>query len=136
MQITFSKSEGRVLVMVMKIEGNIDAASYTEVINKAQEVYDTGMRDLLIDLSEVPFVSSAGLMSLNTVVKIFSGQSIQSSGGGRPSFKSINKEADMPMREHVKLLNPQPEVEQVLDVVGLKEFFDIHTDFETAVNSF
>jgi len=136
MNISFSKSEGRVLVTVMRIEGDIDAASYTEVINKAQEAYDTGVRDLLIDLTNVPYVSSAGLMSLHTIVKIFAGHSIQSKDGDRPSFKAINKEDDMTMREHVKLLNPQSSVEQVLEVVGLKEFFDIHTDFETAVNSF
>lgn len=136
MNISFSKTEGHVLVTVMRIEGDIDAASYIEVINKAQEAYDTGVRDLLLDLTNVPYVSSAGLMSLHAVVNIFSGHAIQSKDGSRPTFKAINKEDDMSTREHVKLFNPQPPVEQVLEVVGLKDFFDIHTDFDTAVNSF
>jgi len=136
MNISFSKSEGRVLVTIMHLEGDIDAASYIEVINKAQETYNTGAHDLLIDLTDVPYVSSAGLMSLHTIVKIFAGHSIQSKDGGRPSFKAINKDEDITTREHVKLLNPQPPVEQVLEVVGLKDFFDIHTDIEAAVNSF
>ena len=37
-------------------------------------------------------------------------------------------------RERVKLLNPQEPVAQVLDVIGLKEFFEIHTDLEAGVN--
>ncbi len=116
--------------------GDIDASTYTDVINAAQQAFDEGSRNLLIDLSNVAYVSSAGLMSLHTVVKIFAGQSVQPKDGGRPSFRAINKDQDGPMRAHVKLLNPQPAVEQVLDMVGLKLFFDIHTNLETAVNSF
>jgi anti-anti-sigma factor len=136
MQISFSKQQGNVPVTVMQLMGDIDASTYTDVINKAQEAYDEGARDLLIDLGKVPYVSSAGLMSLHTIVKIFSGQSVQPKDGGRPSFRAINREQDGPMRAHVKLLNPQPAVEQVLDMVGLKLFFDIHNDLETALKSF
>lgn len=136
MQISISKQQGNVSVTVMQLLGDIDSSSYTTVINQAQEAFDDGARDLLIDLSKVPYVSSAGLMSLHTIVKIFAGQSAQPKDGGRPSFGAINKEQDAPVRAHVKLLSPQPAVEQVLDLVGLKLFFDIHTDFEIAVNSF
>ncbi len=136
MQISFSKQQGNVSVTVMQLMGDIDASTYTDVIDKAQQAFDEGVRDLLIDLSKVPYVSSAGLMSLHTIVKIFAGHSVQPKDGGRPSFRSINKEQDASVRAHVKLLNPQPAVEQVLDMVGLKLFFDIHTDLETAVKSF
>ncbi|MBI5822717.1 MAG: STAS domain-containing protein [Chloroflexi bacterium] len=136
MQISFSKQHGNVLVTVMQLMGEIDASTYTDVIHKAQEAYDDGARDLLIDLSKVSYVSSAGLMSLHTVVKIFAGQSTHSKEGGRPSFKAINLEQDGSIRAHVKLLSPQPAVEQVLDVVGLKHFFEIHTDLDTAVKSY
>ncbi len=96
----------------------------------------SGARDLLIDLSKVPYVSSAGLMSLHTVVLIFADQPMQSKETGRPSFRSINPQRDSAGFQHVKLLGPQPAVDQVLDVVGLKQFFDIYTDLETAVRSF
>ncbi len=136
MHISFSKQQGRVPVTVMQLTGELDASNYTDVINKAQESYDEGVRDLLIDLGKVPYVSSAGLMSLHTVVLIFSGQSMLSKETGRPSFRAINPQRDGVGLQHVKLLNPQPTVEQVLDVVGLKQSFDIHTDLETAVQSF
>lgn len=136
MQITFSKQEGNVPVTVMHLMGDIDSSTYTDVINKAQETYDNGARDLLIDLSKVPYVSSAGLMSLHSVVKIFSGQSAQARDGGRPSFGAINQERDAAVRAHVKILAPQPAVEQVLEMVGLTAFFEIHTDLEAALKSF
>ena len=136
MQISFSTQQGNVPVTVMQLAGDIDASTYTDVINMAQQTFDEGSRNLLIDLSKVPYVSSAGLMSLHTIVRIFAGQSVQPKEGGRPSFRAINKEQDGPVRAHVKLLSPQPAVEQVLDMVGLKLFFDIHANLEDAVNSF
>jgi anti-anti-sigma regulatory factor len=136
MQINFFKQEGRVPVTVMKLAGNLDASNYTEVIAKAQNAYDDGARDLLIDLSEVPYVSSAGLMSLHTTGLIFAGHSMKSKGSGRPISRSVNAQNEKAVRQHMKLLNPQPAVEQLLDVVGLKQFLDIYTEFEAAVQSF
>jgi anti-anti-sigma regulatory factor len=136
MQINISKQDSRVPVTIMQLIGNLDASSYTEVIAKAQTAYDEGARDLLIDLSKVPYVSSAGLMSLHSAALIFAGQSMNSKESGRPAFRSINAKNEKIVRQHVKLLSPQPDVEQVLDVVGLKQFLDIYTDLETAVQSF
>jgi len=136
MQISFFKQEGRIPVTIMQLAGNLDASNYTEVIAQAQAVYDEGARDLLIDLSQVPYISSAGLMSLHSVALIFVGQSMKPKEQGRPAFRSINAQNEKTVRQHVKLLSPQPDVEQVLEVVGLKQFLDIYTDPETAVQSF
>lgn len=133
MQISFSKHAN---VTVMHLAGDVDSSNYTEVINKAQEAYDEGARNLLLDLTRVPYVSSAGLMAFHTMVHIYSGRSIQTKDGNRPSFRAIHPKEDAPAREHFKLLGPQPAVEQVLDVIGLKQFFEIFTDLETGISSF
>jgi anti-anti-sigma regulatory factor len=136
MQISISKQQGNVPVTVMHLEGKLDASNYTDLIKKAQESYDGGARDLVIDLGKVPYISSAGLMSLHTVSLIFAGQSLQHNSSGRPTFRSLDPDRDQLARQHLKLLDPQPAVEQVLETVGLKEFFQIFTDLETAVKSF
>lgn len=133
MQISFSKRE---TVTVMHLTGDLDSSNYTEIIIKAQQAYDEGARNLLLDLEKVPYVSSAGLMAFHTIVRIYAGHSIQGNEGGRPTFRSINPQEDAPARERVKLLKPQAAVEQVLDVIGLKQFFEIHTDLEAGVKSF
>lgn len=133
MQISFSKQPN---VTVMHLMGDVDSSNYTDVIIKAQEAYDDGARNLLLDLTKVPYVSSAGLMAFHTLARIFSGHSIQGGESGRPTFRAINPKEDASVREHFKLLNPQPAVEQVLDVIGLKQFFAIYTDLDTAISSF
>ncbi len=40
MQISFSKQQGRVPVTVMQLTGDLDSSNYTDVITKAQEIYD------------------------------------------------------------------------------------------------
>lgn len=133
MQISLSK-QGK--VTILHIAGDVDASNYTNVIDKAQQLYDEGARDLLIDLDKVPYISSAGLMALHSVAQIFAGQSMQAKDGRRPSFRAINPQQDVSARAHVKLLSPQPSVMQVLDVVGLSAFFEMFSDLETAVTSF
>ena len=133
MQITMSNHEN---VAVMQIIGNLDASCYTDVIIQAQRTYDDGARNLLLDMDKVPYVSSAGLVALHTVVRIFMGHSVHSKDGGRPAFRSVNPQEDSAGRDRVKLLKPQPDVEQVLDVTGLKQFLQIFTDFNAAVRSF
>jgi anti-anti-sigma regulatory factor len=120
----------------MRLMGDVDSSNYTDVILKAQAIYDEGARNLLLDLEKVPYVSSAGLMAFHTIARIFAGHSIQGSGNGRPTFRSINPKEDAPARDHFKLLNPQPAVEQVLDVIGLAQFFEIHTDLEEGLRSY
>lgn len=133
MQLSSSKQDH---VTVLHLMGDVDSSNYTQVIIKAQELYDDGTRNLLLDLSKVPYVSSAGLMAFHTIARIFSGHSIQGGEAGRPTFRAINPKDDASAREHFKLLHPQPVVEQVLDVIGLKQFFEIYTDLDAAVQSF
>ena len=58
MQISFSRQEN---VTILHLMGDVDSSNYTEVIIKAQELYDDGTRNLLLNLAKVPYVSSAGM---------------------------------------------------------------------------
>ena len=46
MQISFSTQQGNVPVTVMQLAGDIDASTYTDVINMAQQTFDEGSRNL------------------------------------------------------------------------------------------
>lgn len=136
MQINISKQESKVPVTIMHILGDIDASNYAAVIDKAQEAYHNGARYLVIDLEKTPYISSAGVMALHTIARIFSGQMTQTQDGEKPVFRSLNPKQDTSVKEHIKLLNPQPAVEQTLEIVGLKQFLEVYTDLDTAVKSF
>ncbi|MEO5888371.1 MAG: STAS domain-containing protein [Anaerolineales bacterium] len=134
MEIAVSIHEAREPVAVMSIKGNIDASNYVEVINQSQEIYKRPVHNLILDLSEVPFISSAGLVAIHKISLIYSGgqQEVEQEGQEtRPDF-THNANA----RKRVKLLNPQPGVDKTLEMAGLKLFFKVFEDLESAIQSF
>jgi anti-anti-sigma factor len=135
MEVKVSKEQGKVPVSVIHIKGDLDASSYLQLVNAAQELYDSGVKHLLLDMTDMLFISSAGLASLHIVTKMFRGEKTDTDEGWN-TFKDIDRDRDSGMQSQVKLLNPSPEVDSVLDTVGFKHFFEVYTDLNEAVQSF
>lgn len=135
MEISVESAQGKLPVSIVKIKGDLDASSYLELISTAQKLFDDGIKNLLLDLTDLVFISSAGLASLHIIAKTFRGEKTNLEDGWG-TFKEIERERDNGKQNNVKLLNPSPEVNNVLDTVGFKEFFEVYTDLEEAVQSF
>ena len=133
MLITVTQQQGNVPVSVLHLQGDLDSSNYTDVIKQGQELFAAGTRDLVIDLEKVPFMSSAGLMALHTIALLFRGDA---AGQGGKAFRAIDPERDQEIQKHVKLLSPQAAVEHVLDLAGLKQFFQTFYDLPNAIGSF
>ncbi len=136
MKINVDQAQGRVPVTVLGVQGDLDASNYQELIAKAQEVYRAGTRHILLDLSQTTFVSSSGLVALHSIALLLKGDQPPSPDEGWAAIHSIGRGLGAGLQPHVKLLNPQPKVDRVLEKAGLKEFFQIHTDRATAISSF
>ena len=136
MEITVSQEQGRVAVAVINAAGQLDGQTYQRLIDKAREVYNSGVRDFLLDLSELTYISSAGLVSLHTIALMTRGEAMPDPEQGWSSLKSMDKTRDGGMQKHIKLLNPRPEVTNVLDMVGFSVFFEVFTDKQKAVEAF
>lgn len=136
MNISVSQAQGNVPVAVIKLDGQLDGQNYQELISKAQELYTAGARDFLLDLSDLTYISSAGLVALHSVALLSRGEVLPDSEGGWSAYRSMGRSAEAGMQKHVKLLNPRSEVINVLDMVGFGNVFEIYTDLDQAVNSF
>jgi len=136
MDITVSQVQGRVPVTVLQSHGDLDASNYQDLITKAQQAYDDGARDLLLDLSDTPYMSSSGLVALQSIAALLRGEEPLDPEAGWGAFRAIHRDRDGGFQQHLKLLSPQPRVDQVLEMVGFKRFLEVHTDLEAAVASF
>lgn len=134
MEIEVSIHEAREPVAVMSIKGNIDASNYVEVINQSQEIYKRPVHNLILDLSGVPFISSAGLVAIHKISLIYSGGQQEVEQEGKETRPDFTHNANA--RKRVKLLNPQPGVDKTLEMAGLKLFFKVFDDLESAIQSF
>jgi anti-anti-sigma regulatory factor len=132
MEILVSLEHGKSQpVAVMKLSGEVNAENFLEVVNKARELYDNPARNLIIDLGEVPAISSAGLVALHKIALIYSGVSHKVEEGENPDFTHSSN-----ARKHVRLLQPQPEVQKTLENARLNIFFKIYHDLNEALQSF
>jgi anti-anti-sigma factor len=136
MKITLSKEQGRVPVTVIHLEGKLDSNSFQALIDEAKKVYEGGARDLVLDMSTLVYISSAGIVSLHSVAKLFRGEELPDLDKGWGAIRAAERERDGTIQEHVKLCGVPAEVRSVLDVVGFSHFFNMYSDVKQAVAAF
>jgi anti-anti-sigma factor len=128
MEITVSLKQANEPVAIMRLQGSIDASNFVQIVDKAQEIYQNPARNLILDLSEVPSISSTGLAAIHKIALLFSGVPDQ--------MKHPDLTHNSNARRHMKLLSPQPDVDKALETAGLKLFFKVFHDLDSALKSF
>ena len=128
MEITVSLEQASEPVAVMRLQGGIDASNFVQIVDKAQEIYQHPARNLILDLSEVPSITSTGLAAIHQIALLYSGVPDQ--------MKHPDLTHSSTARKRVKLLRPQPEVDKALETAGLKLFFKVFHDLDSALKSF
>lgn len=136
MDITVSEQMGNAQVTILTLAGELDGQTYQGLIDRAKELYGSGARNFLLDMSELTYVSSAGLVAIHTIAMLVKGEAVPNTDDGWASMRSVKKTSDGKMQEHMKLLNPRSEIRSVLEMVGFDRAFEIHSNLEDAVKSF
>lgn len=134
MDITTSKHDGRIPVTVLHINGKLDSTSFQSLIAQAQKAYDAGARHLVLDMTNMSYISSAGLAALHSISLVFQGKDAPDLESGWQVFKGMD--FNRGKQTQVKLAGLWPEVQSVLDVVGFTLLFDTYPNVDAAVASF
>ncbi len=100
-------------VSVVKVSGRVDSSTAPELEKALQGLMDSDRNQIVLDLQETEYMSSAGLRVLVAVHK-----ATKKNGGG------------------LCLAQPSTRVREVLDLAGLTPVFDVRTDVVEAVGSF
>ena len=130
MDFKITQEQGRIPVTVIQIIGEL--TSDEVLIARAQAAYDDGTRDLLIDLSQVSYMSSIGLRAIHELFLLMKSDAPEESqeammeGVRSGTFTS----------PHLKLYNPPPDVMSVLKTTGYDMYIEIYTDYDKAIASF
>jgi anti-anti-sigma factor len=132
MSVTVSTPKENDSVKVIKIKGDLDMEMSGQLEAQARAAHRDGVRNLLIDMTDVPYMSSAGLRTLHGLFELLRADSPAESseamrkGLADGTFKS----------PHLKLLNPSTRVREVLKISGYDMFLEIHSNLAEAVASF
>ena len=122
MNITVTQAQGNVPVTVIKPEGRVNLGNTDELLQQAKDSYEQGTRDMVIDLSAVESMSSAGLRTLLSIAKMLNSNATGSTENAKTS--------------HFKIAGPQPELKNVLDIAGFFELVEIYDNLNDAIASF
>ena len=130
MDVTVSQAQGQVPVTIFHITGAVTTNQELEA--RAQAAYADGTRNILLDLTEVPYMATAGLRALHAIFALLRADTLEESD----ATTKAGIAAGTFVSPHVKLLTPNAYVREVLKVAGYDMFLEIHRDVNQAVASF
>jgi anti-anti-sigma regulatory factor len=136
MNITAEQRTARVPVTILRLQGDLDGSNYLDLVAAAKTAQQNNAKYLLLDLTGVPYMSSAGLVALHSAVQLLRGEQPPDPEAGWSTLISVALEKPAGAQPWVKLLNPQPRVTRTLEMSGMNVFFDIFTDEAAALASF
>ncbi|MBI5962155.1 MAG: hypothetical protein HY863_01665 [Chloroflexi bacterium] len=126
--LTITKSmEGN--VAVLHLAGRLDGQSDNALIKFAQDEHNAGMRLLLLDLSQLDMLTSAGLRAFHTIYKLFSPRA--------EVEEWERKHRDEPYKStYFKLAGITPEIYYVLNIAGFLHNIPVFADLHDGLHSF
>ncbi|MBI3176380.1 MAG: STAS domain-containing protein [Chloroflexi bacterium] len=99
--------------MVMTVKGRVDSATAPDLENALKQLVDGEKAQIVLDLNDVEYMSSAGLRAMVSTLK---------------AVKRINGD--------LRLCAPSPRVAEVLRLAGLTSIFNLYPTQAEAVDSF
>ena len=100
-------------VSVLTVTGKIDGSNFEQLVEGAKAVIQQGNKHLVLDFQGVSYVSSAGIVALQTILGEVNNQD------GRLALAGVIDE-----------------VAQTLEVVGATEWLNLYPDVDSARASF
>jgi len=118
LKISSEQTQADVPVTVFRLRGWLDAQSEEHLLEAARNAYDGGARYLLIDMSDLDTLTSAGMRALQKVYQIFTPK--------EDHFRVA----------HLKLCNAPPQIYNVLGITGFLQNIPMYESLDTALQSF
>lgn len=105
-------------VTVFHISGWLDAQSEVQLLDTAQLAYNEGARYLLIEMSDLDTLTSAGMRALQKVYQLYT-----------PADEQLKV-------AHLKLCNAPPQIYNVLSITGFLQNISTYESLDSALGSF
>ena len=126
--ITTSQIQGNVTVTVLHLSGHLHGSTENQLLDRARQVREDGVTHLLLDLSELEVLSSAGLRAIQNIFKLLTPPS---------DTELIHQHGTEPYKSsHLKLVCPNQQIYYVLNITGFMQNLLIFNNMDEAIKSF
>ena len=116
--ITSEQRQANVPVTVFHITGWLDGQSEAQFIEASRNAYTEGTRYLLVEMSNLEMLTSAGIRALQQVYKIYTPND--------ENFKAA----------YFKLCSAPPQIYDVLSITGFLHSVPMYESIDSALESF
>ena len=126
--ITTSQIQGDVSVTVFHLEGHLHGATEKELVDRARQAYEDGVRYLLLEISELEVLASAGLRAIQVIFKLFTPPD---------DLEAMREHGEEPYKSpYFKIVCAKPEIYYILNITGFLQNMFIFNNLEEATGSF
>jgi anti-anti-sigma regulatory factor len=126
--ITTSEIHGDLAVKVLHLAGHLHGATEKELLEYAQQAHAEGLQYILLDLSALEVLSSAGLRVIQNIFKLFT----------PPADLELMRKPDAePYKSpYFKLVCPNPQIYYILNITGFMQNMLVYNSLDEAERSF
>jgi len=126
--ITTSQIQGDVSITVLHLKGHLHAGTEKDLLDRAHQAHEDGAKHLLLDLSELEVLSSAGLRVVQNIFKLFTPQN---------DMELMRQHGEEPYKSpYLKIVCPNPQIYYIFNIAGFLQNILIFNNMEEATNSF
>ena len=128
LSITTSLVQGEIAVTILHLGGHLHGSTENQLLDHARQVREDGATHLLLDLSGLDVLSSAGLRAIQNIFKLLT----------PPSDVELMHQHDAePYKSpYLKLVCPNQQIYYVLNITGFMQSLFIFNNMDDAIKSF
>lgn len=126
--IDLLEAQGNVPITIIRLSGHLHGDTENQLLDAARQAHEDGSKYLLLDLSGVDVLTSAGLRAIHSIFNLLTPQS---------DVDIIHQHREEPYKSpFFKLVCPNPNIYYVLNIAGFLQNIPIYSDEDEAVRSF
>lgn len=126
--ITTSDIQGDVSVRVLHLNGHLHGATEQQLLDHARQAREDGVTHLLLDLSELEVLASAGLRAIQNIFKLFTPQT---------DVETIRRHEGEPYKSpYFKMVCLNPQIYYILNITGFVQNIPVYNNLDEAGKSF
>lgn len=126
--ITKSQIQGDVSATVFHLQGHLHGTTEQVLLDHAHQAYEEGTRYLLLDMSDLEVLSSAGLRAIQNIFKLFTPED---------DVDVMRQHGDEPYKSpYLKMVCSKPEIYYILNITGFLQNILIYNNLSDGADSF